>query len=244
MLDAWLHMWYNLARGNIMGGNIMKKFITLAILSAMTLTMLTGCSGKSSSKDESQTFTVSEAAGLVEAMNEPVVVDEPDAMAYLLGESDTVYIGMSVKEFEKATGGTITEKNASKYNKDDGVIYEEFSLGKKDSILGGRLSLGDKYDQKLVLTFKDDKLKEFAVTVTGLTKEQSTAICDSFIDTFDGKLIKGYEKTTVSEHGKRLEKGFGKGRDDYIATMTRDDTLDGDYIARFSMQIYSERYGM
>lgn len=225
------------------------KRITAAILSlTLSLTMLAGCAS-SSKENEAQNsaaqaaYDSAIAAAEEEEAKTDTVVDEPDFLAFLTGESDVNFYDMSFEELSEATGGQLNTENATEYNESSGTA--RYSLGKKDSILGGRLSLPRECEVYCTLGFKDNKLKEMHIKVEGFTEEEATKLCDDFLAALDGKLPEGYEQFAPvgPMSGSSCEIGYSKGVDDYIVSLKRQ-YFSGDYYIEFTLDVYSERYGM
>ena len=219
----------------------MKKMIIAALSFVMTISAFTACGDNSSSNSTASFESFSESE---EESKKVTVVDEPDLMGCFVGDGDTEFIHMTHDELSKATNGQLAKENAFDVNADDEFSVEKFSLGKKDSMLGGRLGLDKEYDITLTLSYKNDELRYAKETIEKITKEEAKKILDDFIMAFDGKLPEGYTQFTPSERGRVLEVGFTKGMEDYVFSMTYDEDLDGDYYVYFGIENYAERYGM
>ena len=169
---------------------------------------------------------------------------EPDFMGYLLNGS-TNYIGMRVDDFIQDLGYAFSKENCIQQESvDTDYQYYQYSLGTMNSMLAGKIKLDRQHDIVCSLKCKDDVIKCAKETITGITKDEAKKICDDFLTAFDGKLPDGYTQFTPSKRGKKYEVGFSKGIDDYVISMTYDETLEGDYEVSFALQIYAERYGM
>lgn len=213
----------------------------LVLIACSLVFVLAGCGGGSSSAGES---TAVSSQVSQETKSNSASAAEPDFIGVYVGEGDTDFLDMTTDEFVSATGGAFTESTASKYDVFDEDITAEYSLGKKDSMLGGRLKLAKEYELTLVTEFKSDKLKAVKIRIDKLTKDEAVAVCDDFIKALDGKLPEGYERFPDSERGKTVEVGFTKSTSDNIFSMTRSEDLDGDYYVFFDLENYAERYGM
>ncbi|MBR1751486.1 MAG: hypothetical protein IJ740_11525 [Ruminococcus sp.] len=222
----------------------MKKTILALLSLSLVLGMMTGCGNNDSSKKTGTDSAVSQSGGELSSEEKKQAVEEPDIMGFFTGDSKTEFIGMTAEEFEKETGSSIVKDNALEYTEDDGMIFAKYSLGSKDSMLGGRVKLAKAYDQTLATSFKDGKLKVLSVRISKITKDEAITICDDFIKAFEGKLPEGYVRFPDSERGKDVEVGFTKGVEDYCISMTRSEDFDGDYGISFDLQNYAERYGM
>lgn len=221
----------------------MKKQTAALLLLTLMPFSLAGCAD--SSKDEPDvTVSYYDDSSSEEEAKTPAVVSEPDFMGYLVSGS-TNYIGMSMDDIKQETGGEISIENGVESESSEiGYLYYIYSLGQKDSMLGGRLKLDQAYDISCYLKCKDQIIKCVKEEINGLTKEEASKICEDFIAAFDGKLPEGYTQFSPSKRGKTYEVGFTKSVDDYVISMTSDETLDGDYRVSFALQIYAERYGM
>ena len=225
----------------------MKK-ITAELLSLiMALAVCAGCSDSGSSKtaSESKAAATQPAESAAADEKKAAALDEPDFMGFLVGDGSTEFIGMSESDFNNAAGGKFTKENAADYNNDfSDEVTAAYSLGSKDTMLGGRVSLGKAYDLSCVLQFKNDKLTCAKLRIDKLTKDEADKIAQAFLDAFEGKLPEGYTQFKPVEHGKKKEVGFSKTADDYIISVTRDENLSGDTYLFFAIQNYAERYGM
>lgn len=218
----------------------MKKNTAALLLFTLLPFSLFGCAD-SSTAEPAVADTNSEISDEETA---PAIVSEPDFMGYLIS-GGTNYIDMNLDDIKQATNGEISkESGIEEQSVDTGYLYYTYSLGQKDSMLGGRLKLDQAYDISCSLKCKDNVIKCVSEEITGITKEEAAKICDDFIAAFDGKLPEGYTQFTPSKRGKTYEVGFTKGVDDYVSSMTYRENLDGDYRVTFALQIYSERYGM
>lgn len=220
--------------------------ITAALLSlALTLTALAGCgdSGSSSEKSTDTTSFAQNAGDTDGGESAPAILEEPDFMGFLTGESDTNYYNMKSDEFDQLTGGVFNEQNAIEYSDWEGITGK-YSLGKKDSILGGRVKLDKEYEVICILSFKKNKLKEMSLRIDGLTVDEADKICADFLKAFEGKLPDKYEAYPPLEHGNIYEVGYVSGVDDYIVSMRRNRAMSDDYYVLFTLENYAERYGM
>ena len=224
----------------------MKKIMLLAF--TLAAVSLTACGGNKTVDVPNDSSVVEENTTNDDASAEDTAVktaEEPDFMGFLVGDGDTEYINMSFDEFVAAAGSSFAKENGTSGDSiDDGVSYMQYSLGRMDSLLAGRVDLGKEYDVTCTLKIEDDKVKCVKETIEGITKDEAEAIANAFIEAFDGKLADGYVQFKPWEHGRKHELGFSKGVDDYVFSMTYDEDLDGEYFIYFSIQIYSERYGM
>ena len=216
------------------------KRIMAAAAALVLIFALAGCSESGSSSSSSEQTQSSESVSLQAAP----VGKEPDVMAAFTDGSGDELIGMSKDEFDKATGGCYTEQNSISHSEDNGKGYTKISLGKSDSILGGRVKLGKEYDIVSAVAYKDNKITKLTIDIENITKEEADVIGDNFIKAFDGKLPEGYKQFTPVEHGSKREVGFTKGIHDYCFSVNRDKNLDDEYFASFAIQKYDERYGM
>lgn len=218
--------------------NMKKLTITLTAFS-LAMASMTACSGNESSESKETPVQASSAE------KSGTSVKEPDLMGFLTGENDIEFIGMTTDELAEATGGELTPENAEEYNDyDKENVIAVYPLGKKDSILGGKVALPAQCEPVLKLQFSDGVLKCANILVENISKEDADKIAENFLSAFDGKLPDGYEQFSPVEHGNHREVGFTKGIDDYAVSVKRDDNLDGEFYANFAIQIYSERYGM
>lgn len=216
--------------------------ITAVLLSlAVSITMLAGCGD--SSKDSISDVQSHSGSAADSESSAPTTLEEPDFMGYLTGTSTTDFYNMSTEEFNNATGGVFIPENALEYDDWDG-IYAKYTLGKKDSILGGRLKLEKEYEIFCILNFKKDKLKEMSLRIDDLTEEEAKKICNDFLKAFEDKLPDGYEEYPPLEHGNIYEVGYVGKYDDYIASMRYNTYLSDKYYILFTLENYSERYGL
>ena len=224
----------------------MKKTLAAALALIMALAAFTGCSDKDSSSGSKSGSLPTSSAAQTGGTAEPVPADKvPDVMGALTGDGGSEVIGMTKEDFDKATDNSFTEKTAIEYEDGgDGDIYAEFSLGKSDSILGGRVALGKEYDIVSTLSFKGGKLIKYTEKIRNIEKEEADKISETFLKAFDGKLPEGYTQATPVEHGSKREVGFTKGIHDYCISMNRDKNLDDEYYLTFALEKYDERYGM
>lgn len=226
-----------------------KRITAVILLLALTLTMLAGCSSKADKENEAQNSAAQAAyeSAMAEMEAEEnkteTVVDEPDFLGFLTGASDTNFYGMSFEEFTQATDGQCTAESAVEYNTDNGRV--KYYFGSKDSILCGRLQLPRECDVYCDLSFNKNELKAMAIKVEGFTEEEATKLCDDFLEALDGKLPEGYEQFAPvgPMSGNSCMIGYSKGVDDYIVALERH-YFSGDYYIEFTLDIYSERYGM
>ena len=214
-----------------------------AILSlTMALTMLVSCGDNDSSKSAA---TNSTAANTSTADDESkseakgTVVEEPDFLGGLI-DGKTEYYNMSYEEFSK--DGKYTKENALDVSEDGSGMLLKFSLGSKDSFVGGRVKLDKAYDMVCKVEFSNNQIKRCAVQIDKLTSEEAQAICDKFMADLKENLPEGYQKATASKFGKRYEDGYCKGRRDMIYTIKRDEDFNGDYYVEFIYDNYAERY--
>lgn len=211
------------------------------------VTLLCGCSesnaGSRSASEKPQSVSDSAPAESSSQKSAPTG-SEPDFMGYLVS-GGTNYIGMPIDAFFQELGDSFTKENCIQQESvDAGSQYYQYSLGSMNSMLAGNIKLDQQYDIICSLKCKDDVIKCAKETITGITKDEAKKICDDFLTAFDGKLPDGYKQFTPLKHGKKYEVGFSKGTDDYVISMTCDETLEGDYEVFFALQIYAERYGM
>lgn len=224
------------------------KRITAAILSlSLMLISLSGCGDSSGSSSEKTADNSSAAQNMDDTADDgdsaPAVLEEPDFMGFLTGESSTDYYNMKSDEFDQLTGGVFNEQNAVEYSDWEGITGK-YSLGKKDSILGGRVKLDKEYEVLCILSFRKNKLKEMSLRIDGLTVEEADKICADFLKAFEGKLPEKYEAYPPLEHGNIYEVGYVGRVDDYIASMRRDRAMSDDYYVLFTLENYAERYNM
>ena len=220
----------------------MKKILAAA-LSLVIIASFAGCNDKGSSSDKGSTSSQSQSDNSSSAQA-AVTVKETDVMAAFTGDGGAEVIGMSKEEFDEATGGSFTEQNAAEYEDYDGSIYAKYSLGKVDSILGGRVKLPAEHEAFQTVNFKDGKLTKLTIKLENVTKDEAKTVQDNFIKAFDGKLPEGYKQFAPLDHGKKYEVGFSKGVHDYVFSVNRDENLDGEIYVSFAIEKYDERYGM
>ncbi len=217
----------------------MKKCSAALLLAAILPFSLFGCADGSSANIPSNSV-----ADESSAENSPVTISEPDFMGYLISSS-TNYIGLSMEEIKQASGGEITKENGIQQDSfETGCLYYQYSLGKTDSMLAGRLKLDQAYDISCGLKCRDDVIICVQEKIDGITKAEAEKICEDFLAALDGRLPDGYTQFKPSDRGKKHEVGFSKGVDDYVISMTYDEDLEGNYGVTFALQIYAERYGM
>lgn len=217
-----------------------KRIAAAFLLLALALTAFTGC-GKEAIKGTEKNADSSSA--VQDEDSGPVIVDEPDFMGFLTGTSSTDFYNMSVEEFEQATGGQFNEENAVEYHDWDG-IRADYYLGKTDTILCGRVNIGKECDVYCTVSFKKNKLKTMSIEAEGFTKEETDKICEDFLKAFEGKLPEQYEAYPPLEHGDIYEVGYNHGYDDFIISLRRDRNMADVYRILFTLENYSERYGM
>ncbi len=218
----------------------MKKSTAALLLAAILPFSLFGCADGSSATNTPSNSAADESS----AEKTPVKVSEPDFMGYLVSGS-TNYIGMSMEEIEKSSGGEITKENGFQQDSiETGYLYYKYSLGEMDSMLAGRLKLDRAYDISCYLKCKDDVITCVQEEINGITKAEAAKICEDYIAALDGRLPDGYTQFKPSNRGKKYEVGFSKGVDDYVISMAYDENLGGDYDVTFALQTYAERYGM
>lgn len=221
------------------------KRITLAIISlALALTALAGCGGSGSSEKSSGKSSSAQTEDDTEdGESAPAILEELDFMGFLTGESDTNYYNMKSDEFDQLTGGVFNEQNAVEYSDWEGITGK-YSLGKKDSILGGRVKLDKEYEVLCILSFRKNKLKEMSLRIDELTLEEADKICADFLKAFEGRLPEKYEAYPPLEHGNIYEVGYVSSADDYIVSMRRNRAMSDDYYVIFTLENYAERYNM
>lgn len=220
----------------------MKRTLAALFSLVMALTVFAGCGSDSSSAGAaSQAPAVTAAESTADTAS---ALTEPDFLDKLTGGT-TDYYNMSLADFSAAAGYELSQKNCTVFSDEgNGDLYAKYFVGKKNSILGGRVSLAKEYDTFCTVTFKGDKLKKMTVRLEGLTQEEADAVLDGFLKALEGKLPEGYAAFKPVEHKKSREVGYTKEKDDFCVSMKRDDTLDGDFYAEFGLEVYAERYGM
>lgn len=219
----------------------MRKTITAILALTMALTMFAACGDGDSSKSTENSTAANSSTADAESKSETkgAVVEEPDFLGGLL-DGKTEYYNMSYEDFSK--DGKYTKENALEVTEDGKGMLLKFSLGSKDSFVGGRVKLDKAYEMVCKIEFNENKIKRCAVQIDKLTRSEAQSICDKFMDSLKDNLPEGYQKARASDHGKRYEDGYCKGERDMIYTIKRDENLDGDYYVEFIYDNYAERY--
>ncbi|MBQ4363135.1 MAG: hypothetical protein II782_03930 [Oscillospiraceae bacterium] len=204
-----------------------KAMISAALTAAL---LLTSCGTGAARTQTAETVPVTPT------------VQEADFMGCFLGGDTSVnYLGMSLEEFNNATGNVYTEENALEYDKDFG--YAKFSFGGLDGLFCGRAPFGKQMDVSFSITFKDDRIKEMRYIVEG-DDDDPDKVVQAIADELRKDLPEGYfEEDDAPIMGKGSMR-FAKDVDGYVFSVWKSKVGDSEYPVFFTFESYKDKYGM